>query len=59
MKEFYVQYNIGKVKYAVSYHDGVQKHRDNSPFYGVEIFKNKKKMDMFIVGLEKEGYTER
>jgi hypothetical protein len=59
MKTFYRQDNIGKAKYTVSFHDGVQTHRDGSPFYGIRIFKNKKKRDRFISDLKKDNYTER
>ena len=40
-------YNVGKVKYLVKYHDGKKKHEDNSRFFDIAIFKNKKdKRDM-------------
>jgi len=42
-KYYYEQNNIGKAKYTVSYHDGIQTHKDGSNFYGMKIFKNKKK----------------
>ena len=58
-KEYYWQENIGKAKYIVSLYDGIQTHKDGSPFYGIRIFKNKKKMKTFIKELEKEGYNER
>ena len=50
--------NIGKAKYVVNFHDGVKKHKDNSPFFDIEIFKNKKKRDLFIKQLTDEGYKE-
>ena len=56
MKNYYIQYNIGKCKYCVSFHDGVQTHRDGSPFYGINIFKNKKKMNSFVKQLVLDGY---
>jgi hypothetical protein len=59
MKTFYVQYNIGKCKYVVSHHDGVQTHRDGSPFFGCAIFHNKKLLSKFIAGLLESGYIER
>ena len=55
-KFYYEQHGIGKAKYTVSYHDGVQKHKDGSPFYGIKIFKNKKDLNEFISKLNKEGY---
>jgi len=58
-KTFHVQENIGKARYIVSYHDGVQTNRDGSPFFGIYIFHNKKKLASFVKGLQKEGYKER
>jgi len=57
MKTFYIQNNIGKAKYVVSYHDGIKTHSDGSEFFDVAIFKNKKKMETFVNGLRKIGYT--
>jgi len=58
MKTFYVQYNIGKVKYVVNYHDGIQTHRDGSRFFDIGCFRNKKRMGEFIGELLKDGYKE-
>lgn len=58
MKKFNCQYNVGKTKYSVNYHDGVQKHEDGSEFFGIAIFRNKKKFNKFISQLRKDGYTE-
>ena len=44
MKKYNIQYNIGKAKYVVNYHDGVKKHKDGSSFYDITIFKNKVKL---------------
>ena len=57
MKTYYEQHGIGKAKYTVSYHDGVQTHDDGSPFFGIAIFKNKVALKAFINKLTKEGYT--
>lgn len=57
-KVFRRQDNIGKAKYTVSKHDGIQVHNDGSPFYDIAIFKNKKKLEKYIRDLEKEGYVE-
>ena len=40
-KTFYRRDNIGKAKYTISFHDGVQTHKDGSRFFGIAIFKNK------------------
>lgn len=58
MKTFYVQYNIGKVKYAVSMHDGVSTHNDGSPFFGIYTTNNKKKLKAYTDKLKAEGYSE-
>ena len=59
MKTYYRQDNIGKAKYTISYHDGIEKHKDGSPFFAIAIFKNKKKLNTFIKKLVLKGYTER
>jgi len=59
MKKYYYRTdNIGKAKYTVSSHDGIQTHKDGSPFYGIAIFKNKKKLAEHIKQLEADGYKE-
>lgn len=47
-----IQYNIGKVKYLVSWHDGIKTHKDGSKFFDVECFKSKAKMNKFITELK-------
>ena len=59
MKEFYEQHNIGKAKYCVNFHDGVQTHKDGSKFFGIAIFKNKKKLKAFKDDLIEKGYVEK
>jgi hypothetical protein len=51
-------YGIGKAKYVVNYHDGVQKHNDGSDFYGIAIFKNKVRLGAFVRSLKDNGYSE-
>lgn len=58
MKKFNLMYNVGKAKYVVNYHDGIKKHKDNSLFYDLGIFKNKKNFNSFIKKLKLEGYKE-
>lgn len=58
MKTFYRQDNIGKVKYTISYHDGIDTHKDGSPFFGIRIFKNKVKLRQFTNELLSNGYTQ-
>jgi len=57
-KTFYIQDNIGTVKYTVNYHDGIKKNRDGSNFSDLATFKNKKKRDIFVKDLLKKGYIE-
>lgn len=59
MKTFYQQDNIGKAKYTISFHDGIQTHKDGSPFFGIAIFHNKKKLNQFRSELINKGYKER
>lgn len=59
MKEFYTQNSIGKAKYTVNYHDGVSTHKDGSPFFGIAIFTNKKKLAKYIKKMKGDGYIER
>jgi hypothetical protein len=54
--KYHIQYNIGKAKYCLSFHDGVKTHRDGSEFWDLKIFSNKKKMGKEIKEMEKQGY---
>ena len=56
MKLFNLQSNIGKAKYVVNFHDGVSTHKDGSPFFGIAIFHNKKKLAKFTKSLTEQGY---
>ena len=56
-KDYYRQDNIGKCKYTVSFHNGIDKHKDGSKFYSIKIFKNKPSLFKFINKLKKEGYV--
>ena len=58
MKTLYTQYGIGKSKWSVSFHDGVSKHPDGSPFFAIRLFKGKRKMEAFVDALKSLGYTE-
>ena len=46
--KYKIQYNIGKVKYLVSFSNGTKKHPDGSEFWDIACFKSKKKMEAFI-----------
>ncbi len=59
MKTFYRMDNIGEAKYTISFHDGIEKNKDGSPFFGIRIFKNKKDLFAFEKKLLSEGYKER
>lgn len=56
--EYNLQYNIGKAKYVVNFHNGIKKHKDGSKFFDIKIFSNKKDRDIFIDSLIQQGYTE-
>jgi hypothetical protein len=51
-------YNVGKAKYVLKSHDGIKTHKDNSPFYDIEIFKNKKIFNSKIKELLSKGYIK-
>lgn len=59
MKQYYVQYNIGKAKYVLNFHNGQSTHQDGSPFYDCRIFRNKKELNQAINQLITDGYKER
>jgi hypothetical protein len=58
VKKFNVMNNIGKSKYVLNFHDGKKTHGDGSPFYDIEIFKNKKDLDTAVGDLKQQGYIE-
>lgn len=49
--KYKIQYNVGKVKYLVSFSDGTKRHKDGSEFWDVRCFKSKDKMNKFISDL--------
>ena len=57
-KSFYQMNNIGKAKYTISDYDGKSTHKDGSPFYGIDTFKNKKDLEAARAKLFKQGYIE-
>jgi hypothetical protein len=54
--KYNIQYNIGKVKYLVSWYEGVKKHKDGSEAWDVACFKSKVKMNQFISKFRKDQY---
>lgn len=58
MKRYNLDFNIGRSKYVVNFHDGVKTHKDGSPFYDIAIYSNKRKMEAFVRRLQKLGYVE-
>ena len=56
MKTYNEQFNVGKVKYVVNFHNGVSKCLDGSPFFDMRTFSNKTKKSLFIAELQKDGY---
>lgn len=56
-KTFKEQAGIGKARHVVSFHDGVKTHHDNSPFFDVRIFSQKRKAEKFIKKLTAAGYV--
>lgn len=58
-KTFYIQKNIGQSKYVLNYHDGIETHKDGSPFFGIYIFSNIRELNKKIKELRSLGYQER
>jgi hypothetical protein len=58
MKRFNTMNNIGRVKYVVNYHNGIDKHNDGSDFFGICTFKNKKKFEAKIKELKNDEYIQ-
>ena len=56
-KVYNTMMNVGKAKYVVNYHDGVEKHKDGSPFFNIAIFHNKRFEANFIKQLQRDGYN--
>ena len=56
-KRYYQQDRVGSAKYTISYHDGKQKHKDGSDFFGIKTFRNKKDLAKFVNTLSKSGYV--
>jgi hypothetical protein len=57
-KVFKVNPGIGKVKYSISSHDGVKKHKDGSDFFDIEIFKNKVDLEKGIKKYTSNGFVK-
>jgi hypothetical protein len=55
-KVFSVNPGIGKVKYSISSHDGVKKHKDGSDFFDIETFKNKVDLEKAIKNYTSKGF---
>lgn len=58
LRTFHTQYNVGRVRYAVSYHDGKKTHPDGSRFYDLATFGNKRAHAKFCADLKAQGYRE-
>jgi hypothetical protein len=58
-KVFYIQYNVGRARYVVNYHNGIDAHKDGSPFFGIKIFNNKPLLNKCVTNLKAEGYEQQ
>lgn len=58
MKQFNIQYNVGKVKYLVNYHNGIKLFDDGSMFFDIATFTDKEKFKVFKESLIMKGYKE-
>ena len=59
MKIYQNNYQIGKTRHSVSFHDGIKVHKDGSPFFDLQIFSKKKAKESFIRSLENIGYISK
>lgn len=59
LKTFRVQERIGRARHVVSFHDGVKTHKDNSPFFDMQICSRKRDRQKFVKELTAAGYVER
>lgn len=57
-KVYYQMSGVGSSKYVVNFHDGKKTHKDGSPFFDIEIFKNKVDLKKFIDKLHQQGYVQ-
>ena len=55
-KRYNIMYRVGRIKYLVSFHDGIQEHKDGSPFFDIKIFRNIKDLEKFEKELLGSGY---
>ena len=56
MKTYRDNPQIGAVRHSVSFNDGMKTHKDGSPFFDLKVFKRSKDKEVFIRGLEADGY---
>ena len=59
MKQYHIMYGVGTAKYLLCFHDGEKTHADGSPFFDVNIFRNKRKLTARVKELEGQGYRYR
>ena len=59
MKTYYIQHgNTRKAKYWLRFHDGVNAHKDGSPFFDARTFRNKITLAAFVADLHSRGYSK-
>jgi hypothetical protein len=57
-KQFNLMYDVGRAKYVINYHDGIDTHSDGSPFFGIKLFSNKRLFEKAQKDLIKQGYKQ-
>lgn len=57
-KLFNVMEGIGYAPYVVHFHDGLQKYKDGSLFFDVNIFIEEEDLKAFVAELRSKGYQE-
>ena len=59
VKTFNTMQGVGKAKYVVNHHNGIDTNKDGSPFYDCSIFKNKRSFTDYCTKLKEQGYIEQ
>jgi len=57
MKTYRYSPAIGRARHCVIFHDGHKTHKDGSPFFDLQICRNKRNLARFIKSLEEQGYA--
>ena len=48
---------MGRGRHTVSYHDGIKRHADGSPFFDFAVCKTERAQRKLVNELRRQGYT--